>query len=108
MFNLRLINQVRIHATRDPPVTYIQDYMAIHDFDRAMFNVSTGLDHDIMVDRLIENIMTFMTTNGYATITNERHHLVKWKLLVREWVICLESSTYTLNTTTQKCIFHPY
>ena len=36
------------------------------------------------------NIRLYMTKKGYETITNERHHLVKLKLLSRKWVIYLE------------------
>ena len=61
MFNLRLINQVRIQTPCDPPVTYIQDDMAIYDFYRAMVNLSIILAKDIMVDRLIRNIRVSMT-----------------------------------------------
>ena len=74
MFNLRLINQVRSQTPCAPPVTYIQDDMAIHDFDIVMVNVSIRLAQDIMVDRIIGNIRVSMTKKGYATITNERQH----------------------------------
>ena len=49
MFKLRLINQVRSKTPCAPPVTCIQDDMAIHDFDRAVVNVSIRLAHDIMM-----------------------------------------------------------
>ena len=35
VFKLRSINQVRSQTSCAPPVTYIQDDMAIHDFDRT-------------------------------------------------------------------------
>ena len=76
MFNLRLINQVRSQTPCAPPVTYIQDDMVIHDFDRAMVNFLIVLDQYLMVGSLIGNIRVSMTKKGYATITNERHHLV--------------------------------
>ena len=60
MFNLRLINEARIQKPCDPPVTYIQDDMAVHDLDRAMVNVSIELAQDILVDRLIENVRVSM------------------------------------------------
>ena len=41
-----------------------------------MVNVSFVLAQDIMVDRLIGKIRVSMINNGYATIKNERHHLV--------------------------------
>ena len=74
--NLRSINKVRSQTPCDTPVKYIQDDMAIHDFDRAMVNLLIVLDQYLMVDSLIGNIRVSMTKKGYATITNERHHLV--------------------------------
>ena len=60
MFNLRLINQVRIKTPCDPPDTYIQDAMVIHDFYRAMMNVSIELAQDLILDRIIVNIRVSM------------------------------------------------
>ena len=74
MFNLRLINQVRSQTPCAPPVTYIQDDMAIYDIDIVTAIVSIRLAQDIMVDRMIGNIRVSMTKKGYATITNERQH----------------------------------
>ena len=39
MFNPRSINKVSSQTPCAPPITYIQDDMAIHDFDRAMVKV---------------------------------------------------------------------
>ena len=44
--------------------------MSIHDFDREMVNVSIRLAQDLMVDRLVENIIVSMNKNVYATIKN--------------------------------------
>ena len=74
VFNLKLINQVRSQTLCAPPVTYIQDDMVMHDFDRAIVNVLIGLAQDIMVNRLIGNMRVSMTKNGYAEITNKRQH----------------------------------
>ena len=76
MFKLRWINQVISQTPCGPPITYIQDNMAIHDFDRAMVNISIGLSQDLMLDRLIRRIFISKTKREYATIKNERHHLV--------------------------------
>ena len=61
---------MRSQTPCDPPVTHIQDDIAIHDFDRATLIVSIGLAQDLMVDRLIWNIRVSMTKKVYATITN--------------------------------------
>ena len=90
MFNLRSINKVRIQTPCVPPVTYIQDDMSIHDFDRAMVNASIGLDQDLVVESLIGNKRVSMTKKDYATITNESRHWVTPELLVRKWGIVLE------------------
>ena len=87
VFNLSLTNQVRSQTPCDPPVTYIQDDIAIHDFNRSTVNVSIGLAQDLTVDRLIGDIRVFMTKKGYATSKNERHHLVSPELLARKWGI---------------------
>ena len=39
VFNLRWKNQGRIQTPCAPPVTYIQDYVYIHDFDTVMVNL---------------------------------------------------------------------
>ena len=49
VFNLRLINKVISQSPYAPPITYIQDYKAIYDSDRAMVNVSIGLAQYIMM-----------------------------------------------------------
>ena len=89
MSNLRLINKVRSQTPCDPPVTYIQDDMDIHDFYRAMVNLSIGLAQDLIMDSLIGNIRVSMTKNGYAKTTNESHHSVTPEPLARKWEIGL-------------------
>ena len=81
MLKLSSINQARIQKSCDPSFTYIQDDMAIHNFDRAVVNVSIGLDQYLMGESIIVNIRVSMTKKGYATITNKMHHLVTLKLL---------------------------
>ena len=104
MFKLRSINQVRSQTPCAPPVTYIQDDMSIHDFDRTMVNASIGLAEYLMVDSLIGNIRVSVDKKGYATITNGRHHSVTSELLVKKWGIGLKKSKETLKATTWDCI----
>ena len=99
MFNLRLINQVRSHTPYAPPITYIQDDTTIHDFNRAMVNVSIGLAQDIMVEKLIWNIKVSIIKKVYATIKNERHHLVTPKILTGKWGIGLKKTKDMLRAT---------
>ena len=60
MLNLSSINQVRSQTPYDPPLKCIQYDTEIHDFDRAMVNVSTRLAKDLMVDKIIGNIWVSM------------------------------------------------
>ena len=78
--------------------------MAIHEFDRAMANVSIGLYQDLMVDRLIGNIRVSMNKKVYEKITDERHHLVTPELLSRKWGIGLENAKEMLKATIQDSI----
>ena len=68
VLKLRSINQVCSQKPCALPVTYIQDYMAIHDFDRDMVDVSIGLTQGLMVDRLIGKTRVSVTKKVYATI----------------------------------------
>ena len=69
-----------------------------------MVNFSIELAQDLMMDRILGNIKVYITKNGYATITNERHHLVTPELLTRKWGIGLEKAKETLEKKTQECI----
>ena len=104
MFNLRLINKVKSQTPCDPPVIYVQDDMSIHDFDRAMVNVSIRLSQDLVMDKLIWNTRVSMTKKEYARITNERHQLVALELLTRNWGIRLVKAKYILKAKTQDSI----
>ena len=70
VFNLKSINQVSSQMPCAPYITYIQDDIAIYDFDRAMVNLPIGLAQDLMVDGIIGNIRVYVTKKQYATITN--------------------------------------
>ena len=90
VFNLKLINQVRSQIPCAPYITYIQDDIAIYDFDREMVNLPIGLAQDLIVDRIIGNIRVSRTRKGYATIKNKRHHTVTPEIFERKWGIGLE------------------
>ena len=61
VFNLRSINKMGSQTPCAPPVTYIQDDMVIHEFNRCMFNVSVRLSQYLIVNRLIGKIRVSMT-----------------------------------------------
>ncbi len=100
----RHVALVQGYAPTATPISYTQDDIAIHDFDRAMVNVSLGLAQDLMVDRLISNVRVSRTRLGYATITNDRHHGISAELLAQKWGIGVEKAKATLKCTTQDSI----
>ena len=82
----------------------IQDDIAIHEFDRALTDISLGLSQDLIAERIISNVKTRQQRFGFATITNERHHGVDPELLAQKWGIGLEKAKATLRNTTQNSI----
>ena len=63
--------------------------MIIHEFDRAMKNVSIGLAQYLMVDRMISKVRIKRTRSGLANYTDKRHHGTSADLLARKWGIVL-------------------
>ena len=68
------------HAKCDDTLLYSND-THIHDFDRAMSQVSTGLAEELMIDELCNHV------NILATYTEHRHHGSDPHLLARKWGI---------------------
>ena len=102
--NSRSINLVQGNTPSSPPTVEIQDDIPVHEFDRAMAEISLGLPENIIRSRLISQIQVEKTRNGYATITNDRHHGVQPDLLARKWGIGLDKAKATLKNTTQDSI----
>lgn len=102
--NSRVVCEMQGLHLAAAPYTMVQDDMALYEFDRAIVNVSLGLAHDLMVDRLISNVKVSKTRTGYATITDDRHHGISAELLAQKWGIGLEKAKATLKCTTQKAI----
>ena len=100
----RHIAQVRGHTPTASPINIIRDDIVIPDFDRAMVETSLELVDGLMAERMISKITTCKTRDGYATITNDRHHEVNTDLLAQKWGIGMEKAKDTLKCTTQKCI----
>ena len=99
-----IIDEVQGHHPAATLRVLTMDDMALHEFDRAIVNVSLGLAQDLMVDRLISNIKKKRTRLGYATITNDRHHGISAELLAKKWGIGLEKAKATLKCTTQNSV----
>ena len=65
-----------------------------------MENVSIGMAHDLMVDRLISKVRVKRTTSEFATYTDKQHHGISADILAREWGIGLEKAKRNLQSTT--------
>ena len=69
-----------------PMIQYIND-LVIHEFDRSMEIFSIGLDHDLIMDRLISKVRIKRTIIGFRTYTDKRHHGISADILARKWSI---------------------
>ena len=63
----RYINIVESRVPCAPPIIQCRDNLVIHDFDRAMANVSIGLAEELMVDILIRKVRVKRTRSGFIT-----------------------------------------
>ena len=66
-----------------------------------MSNVSIGLAHDLMVDRLISKVRVKRSRSGFATYTDKPHYGISANLLSRKWVIGLDKLNRNLQSITQ-------
>ena len=87
-----------------PPVTQIRDDIALHEFDRTLASISTGLIPELMVENIICKVKTRKTRTGFATITDDRHHGISPQLLAQKWGIGMEKAKKILKSTTQNSI----
>ena len=97
----RYINIVDSRVPCVPPMIHCRYDSVIHEFDRAMKNVSIGLDRDLMVDILMRKVRVNRTRNGFSTYTDKRHHGISADILARKLWIGLDKSNLTLKSTTQ-------
>ena len=100
----RNICQVQYQTPSSAPVTIFEDDAEIHKFDRAIANVSLGLNQDTLAERIIANINVKRTRDGYSTITKDRHHGISPELIARKWGIGIDKARKTLQCTTQHSI----
>ena len=100
----RLIHLVQSTVPTAPPVTRVADDSAIHEYDINLASVSTSLVPDSLIKNIICNVKTRQTRNGFATITNDRHHGVSPELLAQKWGIGIEKAKMTLKSSTQDSI----
>ena len=100
----RSISFTQSSAPSAPPATQVIDDIALQEFDRILATVSTGLIPELIMENIICKVNTRKTRNGYATITDDRHHGISPELLARKWGIGLEKAKNTLKGTTQNSI----
>ena len=62
----------------------------IHEFDRAMENISIGLAQDLMVGRLIIKVRVKRTRSEFATYTDKQQHGISADILARKWGIGID------------------
>ena len=94
------INIVEIIIPRPPPTIQYRYKLGLCEFDITMINVSIVLDQDLMLYRLISNVMIRRKKHGYNTYTYKRHHGISAYLLVRKLFIVLDKSKCALQSTT--------
>ena len=68
------INIVESRVSCATPLIQCRDELGIHEFDRAMTNVSIGLDQDFMVDILISKVRFKRKISGLKTYIDKQHH----------------------------------
>ena len=97
----RCINIVESIIPRTHPAIQCRDDSGIHSFDIAMENISIGIAHYFMVDRVFRNVRFRRTRSVYSTYISKRHHGLRSDMLTRNWWIVLDKSKCTLQFTTQ-------
>ena len=78
------INIVEIRVPCSLTTIQCRHNLGIHEFDRAMSNVSIGLAQDLMVDILISKDRVKRTIIGFTTYTDKRHHGISANILARK------------------------
>ena len=94
------INIVESRVPSAHPMIQCRDDSEIHEFDRAMKNVSIGMAQELMVDILISKVRVNRTGIDFVTYTDERHHGISTDILARKWGIGIDKSKWTLQSTT--------
>ena len=100
----RSISVAQSYVPAAPPITQIQDDIAIHEFDRTLASISPGLIPELLVESIICKVKTRMTRTGFATITDKRHHGISLELLAQKWGIGVDKASNTLKNTAQDSI----
>ena len=90
------INIVESRVPCTPPTIQCIYESVIHEFDRAMSNVSIGLDHNLMAEILIIKVRVKRTRSGFATYTDKQHHGISADILAIKWGIGLDKANMTL------------
>ena len=100
----RLISVAQTYVPAAPPITQIQDDITIHEFDRTLASISTGLIPELLAESITCKVKTRMTRTGFATITDKRHHGISSELLAQKLGMGVDKANNTLKSTTQDSI----
>ena len=100
----RSISVAQSHVPAAPPITQIQDDVAIHEFDRTLASISTGLIPELLAESITCKVKTRIMRTGFVTITDKRHHGISSELLAQKWGIGIDKAIDTLKSTTQDSI----
>ena len=79
------INIVESRVTCAPLTIHCRYDLGIHDFDGSMANVFSGLDQDLVVDRLIRKVRFKRTRCGFATYIDNQHDGISADILASKW-----------------------
>ena len=80
----RSISVAQSYVPAAPPITQIQDDIAIQEFDRTLASISTGLIPELLAKSISCEVKTRMTRTSFATITDKRHHGISSELLAQK------------------------
>ena len=72
-----------------PDVSFIVYDIDIHNFDRAMINISTWYSNHILENQMITSVST--------TFTYKRYHNIGMEVLARKWVMGLKRAQENIN-----------
>ena len=95
----RCINNVESRVPCAPPMIQCRYDLGIHDFGRAMENVSIGLSHGLMVERLIIKVRVKRTRTGFVTFADKQHYGISADILAIKWGIGIDKAKRTLKST---------
>ena len=97
----RYINIVESRVSCATPLIQCRYELGIHEFDRAIENVSIRLAQDLTVEILLSKVRFKRIISGFATNTDKQHHGISADILARKWGIGINKAKQTLQYKAQ-------